>query len=294
MPQLIQGQGNPVLSNLRQNVNLIGSTLIQKQLQEQQRKRELQDAVRKTLIEKALSGQVKGLDIQSLMSGGAMPDVSGLEISPDLSQMYKTMQIKRLNQQLGKQHRIDVLAGLEEPSEEDISALPETRQIFEQPKPVTVPGPIFNGQPTQIRGQATEMMGPPSTEEAKGMMKEKYAPGISKEDLARKALGVPFTGRATQTQIVAEARKMAEAEKGGLPATEEEVRAKIPTATRLLKTQQSNLGTIFKGQPIDITAESQYSEEEIDALKPDNIPQEDWDNATLEEKIEFLKSEGLL
>ena len=43
--RVIPGEANPIWENLRKNIGMIGSTVIQQQLAEQKRKKELQDAI---------------------------------------------------------------------------------------------------------------------------------------------------------------------------------------------------------------------------------------------------------
>lgn len=184
------------LAGLNRAIGDVGEFAIQKQLLEQQRKRELQDAVKKAVITSVLSGKGKfktPVDFNSMVSNDELPDLNQYEMKDEPLSSGQ----QRLGQLAETQRKLNILSGFEQPSEADITALPLQRHIFGQPKQLTIPGPAIDGVQGMITGMANEALEPATPEETAGLLREKWAQGIKQADINRKALGLPvFAGKA--------------------------------------------------------------------------------------------------
>ena len=172
---------------------------------------------------------------------------------PDYAGVKNILGTKKLAQEMEDKRRIRAMSGLEEPSEAEISsiaAMPKFRRnVLGKAgggNVITPEGATFNeGEILSPIGQRVgeylegyepkeTAQIPPTSEEVAGEMRTKFAPGISKEELSRKALGLPrFTGRATEGQVYKAAKDLALAENP--LASEKEIQAKIPIAQKMMK-----------------------------------------------------------
>jgi len=274
--------------------------MLQKKLQEQQRKQELQDTIKKAVIESVLAGKGKfktPVDMNQLIAGGQLPDLNQFEATPNYSQMKSVLGMQDLARKMENQRRLGVMGNQEAPSEEDVSTFtPQLQKTVlggaEGGQVMLPKGATFGeGNILSLEGQGIGSYLPgyePKTlpvlpEEIAGAMREKFAGGIGKEELQRKALGLPrFSGRATQNQLVVLATKLAQAENP--MAGEKEIQAKIPTAQKMLE------GNIFSGQALGIS-KGEYTPEQ-EKLIQDNM--EAYPDKTEDEIIAALEEQGYL
>lgn len=217
------------LSGLNTAIGNVGKVYLQKMLQEQEQKRKIKQALEQTVLEAALKDQrlKPGADLSALDTSQGMQGILGqipgmFERAPDIEQELKSARLGRFKKQIENERRMSVLGGLEEPSIEDIGRF---MPLYGEGGPAA--GISASGQPTPEALQSTV-----------GAMRQKFSGKIPVEDLRRKAMGIPFTGRATQAQIVSLAKSLAEA-KNPMP-TAEDIQAKLPEAQKIFSGQAMN------------------------------------------------------
>jgi hypothetical protein len=243
------------------------------------------------------------VDMNQLIAGGQLPDLNQFEATPNYSQMKSVLGMQDLTRKMENQRKLGVMAGQEAPSPEEVAQFTPQLQ-----KPILGMGGQATGgevvlpkgasftdgqmlSPTgeqigeYMPGYEPKQVGnfPVGQEEIVNALREKFAGGIGKEELQRKALGLPrFSGRATQNQLVALATKLAQAENP--IAGEKEIQAKIPTAQKMLE------GNIFSGQALGIS-KGEYTPEQ-EKLIQDNM--DAYPDKTEDEIIEALQEQGYL
>jgi hypothetical protein len=279
-------------------------------LQKKQQEKELKQALQKMILEASLKNMrlkkganLSGIDTSRGMEGMLSKIPELFEQLPNYSQMKSVLGMQDLTQKMENQRKLRVMGGQEEPSPEEITQFTPQLQ-----KPILGMGGRATGgevilpkdasftdgqmlSPTGGRigeympGYEPKPVGnfPVAPEEVAGALRQKFAGGISKEELQRKALGLPrFSGRATQNQLVTLATKLAQAENP--LATEQEIKAKIPTAQKMLE------GNVFSGQTLGTSTEEFTDEQE--KLIQDNM--DAYPDKTEDEIIEALKEQGYL
>ncbi len=295
-----------------ESLNRINATAIEREKE----KRELNLALQKILLEASLKNQQlkKGADLSKIgkpqgwkgaigkilgidTSDGQLPDLSQFEATPDYTQMRSLLGMQNLTKQMEQKRRLGVMAEQEPTSEEEIAQFTPQLQ-----RPILGLGRVEGGEvalpkrATYAEGQILSPEGqrigeylpgyepkevgkfPVGQGEIVSAMRERFAPGISKEELQRKALGIGrFMGKATQGQVVNLATKLAQAENP--MAGEKEIKAKMPIAQ-----------TIFSGQAMGIS-EGEYTDEQENLIQ-DNM--DAYPDKTREEIIEALQEQGHL
>jgi hypothetical protein len=253
---------NQIWENLRGSSKGALGLALQEKLKEKERQKEIQTKLQSVILEAALKNSrlKQGADLSKVDTSGGIQGILGqipdmFEQTPDYSQMNAGLRTQELARKLENQRKLSVMGGLEAPSETDISAFTPQLQ-----KPILGMGQAEGGEvilPKGARFAEGRMLSPtgeqigeympgyePKTignfpvgqDEIVNAIKQKFAGGISKEELQRKALGMPkFTGRATQGQVASLATKLAQAENP--MAGETEIKAKIPVAQAIFSGQ---------------------------------------------------------
>lgn len=245
-----------------QGLNTQISGMAAKRLKEQEEKKKIQQAIQEALLNAALKNMQlkKGADLSQMDTSQGMQGILGqipgmFEQAPNYSQMKSALGMQNLSRQMENQRRLGVMAGQEAPSEEEMASFPPILGGAEGGKVMLPKEAIFGeGQITSPTGERIGEYLPgyePKTlgaEDVAGAMREKFAGGISKEDLQRKALGIPFTGVAAKNITPSQALSILSD-----PFKSQEFKRKYPELYPLLEeiAKQALTGkTRFQGQSI--------------------------------------------
>jgi len=269
-PESVQGD---IFRNLRGGIQQVGGLALQQKLENIKRQQAIEDAIALIKVKMQLEREIRQQTSRDKVT-------EAIRLLKAKQRYDPAEEIKR--QKLGDIRRMRTMAGLEEPSETEISSvatMPKFRRnilgragggqvlapegaAFKEGEILSKTGGRIGEYLPGYEPTKTQQITPTAGEVA-GEMRTKFAPGVSREELSRKALGLPrFTGGATEGQVYKVAKDLALAENP--LAGEREIQAKIPIAEKMMKRTATFGQGIIDTPPEDIGGElpnaSQYEE----------------------------------